>query len=269
MIVTKGIVELHGGKIYVHSDGEGCGSTFTVELPVYKVLNPQPQHSSLMSSGEAPMIPSLRASIEQPYSPRLCSKSKIYSASVRDEAKDTNLKFSETVLPSSSPAISISRICAWDSLKGIAIQPDDIAHRSELSSDQSAKYTIIGRNLRVLIVDDAKMNRRMLCRVLKSRCDVIMEAEDGQIAVQKTNIAIKNNTPFDLIIMDYHMPNIDGPHATKLIRSLGFEGLIIGATGSTAAGELDTFLSSGANHVLSKPLNMTEVDQIIAGKYYH
>ena len=62
--VTKGIVDLHGGKISVSSEGEGHGSTFTVELPVYKVLNPQPQHSSLMSSGEAPMIPSLRASID-------------------------------------------------------------------------------------------------------------------------------------------------------------------------------------------------------------
>lgn len=37
----------------------------------------------------------------------------------------------------------------------------------------------------VLVVDDAPMNRRMLCRLLVGHCDYTVEAEDGAIAVQK------------------------------------------------------------------------------------
>ena len=63
---------------------------------------------------------------------------------------------------------------------------------------------------RILIVDDALMNRKMLCRLIEPYCDVVAEAEDGQQAVDCMRLAVLNNTPFILVLMDYQMPVMDG-----------------------------------------------------------
>ena len=56
--------------------------------------------------------------------------------------------------------------------------------------------------------------------------------------------------------MDFMMPKMNGPTATKEIRCLGYEGLIIGVTGNFSPQDLDTFTASGANLVMHKPLDI-------------
>ena len=92
----------------------------------------------------------------------------------------------------------------------------------------------------ILVVDDSKLNRKMLCKVLRSEGHSCDEAEDGINAVQKVrtkmnniiskstllsvdNLSTDNNTVkcddgdgvgkpyFDAILMDFVMPNMDGP----------------------------------------------------------
>ena len=59
------------------------------------------------------------------------------------------------------------------------------------------------------------------------------------------------------------MPNIDGPTATKEIRSLGYTAPIFGVTGNTLDSDIDYFLDSGANKVLAKPLDIDIFDMAI------
>eukprot|EP01036_Dinobryon_divergens_P062144 gene62144-biopygen47610 len=82
-------------------------------------------------------------------------------------------------------------------------------------------------------LDDAAMNRKMLCRLLEGRCDDTVEAEDGVIAVEKMRAAMETGSPFMMVLMDYQMPNMDGPTAAKMMREMGYEGPIIGVTGNT------------------------------------
>ena len=86
------------------------------------------------------------------------------------------------------------------------------------------------------------------------------EAEDGNEAVASV---VHSELGFDLILMDYIMPNKDGPEATEEIRRLGFCGLIVGVTGNLQANDTSHFLSAGADVVLSKPLDIAQLKKIV------
>jgi len=107
----------------------------------------------------------------------------------------------------------------------------------------------------------------MLNRTLKSKFLTVAEAVDGQDALTQVTASLHpGELPIDLILMDYVMPNMDGPTATKLIRKLGYNGIIIGATGNALAADIQTFQSSGTNAVLTKPIDLNLLYKTIAGK---
>ena len=59
-----------------------------------------------------------------------------------------------------------------------------------------------------------------------------------------------------MILMDFMMPKMDGPTATKAIRGLGYRGIVIGVTGTSSPQDLEIFTASGANLVMTKPLDI-------------
>ena len=126
---------------------------------------------------------------------------------------------------------------------------------------------------RVLVVDDATSNRKMLCRVLRSRCSSVVEADNGQRAVDIVKDTMRAcdqqsgnmDGYFDLILMDFVMPVMDGPTAIKEIRDLGYKGVIFGLTGNVLDGDKDLMLARGANFVLTKPcFNVDIYDRVSA-----
>jgi CheY-like chemotaxis protein len=62
------------------------------------------------------------------------------------------------------------------------------------------------------------------------------------------------------------MPNLDGPGAAKELRSLGYNGFIIGITGWTSDEDIENFLSHGVNEVLIKPVKIYDIDKAIGIK---
>jgi CheY-like chemotaxis protein len=61
---------------------------------------------------------------------------------------------------------------------------------------------------------------------------------------------------YDLILMDYQMPIMDGPAAISAIRALGYKGVILGLTGNVLAVDQDVMVRAGAEAVLTKPLDI-------------
>ena len=122
-------------------------------------------------------------------------------------------------------------------------------------------YDIIAEKLkriRLLLVDDSAMNRKIVKRVLEGKFDVIDEAENGLEATKMCASACYQQHPYHLILMDSHMPVMNGLDATKSIKSLLETIRIVGVTGNALKNEIDSFLDAGADKVMVKPLNLED-----------
>jgi len=74
---------------------------------------------------------------------------------------------------------------------------------------------------------------------------------------------MENGHPFDVILMDSVMPNMDGPTAANHIRALGYAGIMVAVTGNTLPEDVSHFKSQGVDEVLFKPLNIIQYDEVI------
>jgi signal transduction histidine kinase/CheY-like chemotaxis protein len=100
--------------------------------------------------------------------------------------------------------------------------------------------------LQLLVVDDSSLSRKMLAKCLRAEGHVCLEAADGLEAVALVRERLRQcregggvvgggigvGEPIHVILMDYLMPNMDGPTATKEIRALGYTAPIFGLTGN-------------------------------------
>jgi len=114
---------------------------------------------------------------------------------------------------------------------------------------------------RILVAEDNPVNSKLITILFsKSGIDVDV-AEDGLEALSKIREALKSGKPYDLVLMDVHMPKMDGLEATLSIRS--DESLknipIIALTASTDEDEVKAILESGMNGYLSKPVKLGKV----------
>jgi CheY-like chemotaxis protein len=115
--------------------------------------------------------------------------------------------------------------------------------------------------MKVLVVDDSDLNRKMICKALAATKEFLCEqAVDGSKAVEMVRPHLaddcNNGRLYDIILMDYQMPVMDGPTAIAEIRRLGYDGIILGLTGNALLSDRDNMLKAGANGVLLKPLNV-------------
>ena len=121
----------------------------------------------------------------------------------------------------------------------------------------------VDNKLRVLIVDDAVSNRKLLSRLLKNKGHTVDQAEDGDIAVDMVVESDQAYKPYDLVLMDYEMPTMTGPEAASEIRKMGSDVFIVGVTGNLLPEDIDYFRCSGADAVLPKPFKISELDNLI------
>ena len=139
--------------------------------------------------------------------------------------------------------------------------------RDDLSRTNSQELDILTRKLsrrhpvfHLLIVDDSPLNRKMLLKIFRAAGHTCDEAEDGEQAVAKVieKMALEGeDRVYSAILMDFVMPNMDGPTAVKKIRALGYTARIFGVTGNALDSDVSYFLKSGADVVLAKPLEMS------------
>ena len=116
----------------------------------------------------------------------------------------------------------------------------------------------IGKDLRILIVDDQLGVRKLLFEAYKNDFKEIFTASSGLEALELTKI----HKP-DIIIMDLKMPGMNGIDAIKELNKSKFQGKIILMT---AYGELDTISKAkelGLGYYIAKPFDLKELRAIL------
>ncbi|WP_299378229.1 ATP-binding protein [uncultured Kiloniella sp.] len=113
-------------------------------------------------------------------------------------------------------------------------------------------------NLHLLLVEDIKVNQIMAKALLEKSGQSVDTADNGFEAVEKVT---KND--YDIILMDIHMPDMDGVEATKQIRALADTAKstvpIIALTADIETSNLKEYIACGMNATCSKPLNMDDL----------
>lgn len=115
--------------------------------------------------------------------------------------------------------------------------------------------------LRILVAEDSLVNLKISLWFLKKlgyRADV---AFTGIEAID----ALKRH-PYDVILMDAEMPEMDGREATMVIRKdfpVDQQPQIIAMTANTSQGDRESFLSIGVNDYITKPLKLEEIVRVL------
>jgi signal transduction histidine kinase/CheY-like chemotaxis protein len=108
--------------------------------------------------------------------------------------------------------------------------------------------------LHLLLAEDNKINQQFALAVLGKAGHEVEVAENGHQAVD----AVRNGS-FDAVLMDIHMPELDGVEATKQIRALpppAGQVFIIAMTANAMAGAEAEYLAAGMNDYISKPVDL-------------
>jgi hypothetical protein len=106
--------------------------------------------------------------------------------------------------------------------------------------------------LRVLVVDDSAVNRRVILGMLQPLGVVCHEAENGAVALEMLGRAV-----FDVVLLDMHMPVLDGVSMLEALRRApGAEAgtPVIALTGDVAPDRMDHYMALGMQGYLAKPV---------------
>jgi len=109
---------------------------------------------------------------------------------------------------------------------------------------------------RILLAEDNPANQMLVKDILEDVSLHVDTVANGIEAIQ----AVKNR-PYDLILMDISMPDMDGMTATQEIRNLGIEQSsipIIALTAHVLSGDRERFIESGMDDYLTKPIDRSE-----------
>jgi two-component system sensor histidine kinase BarA len=114
--------------------------------------------------------------------------------------------------------------------------------------------------LRVLVVEDNEINRKLMVLLLRSRGVRVSVARDGAQALQHIR-----ETRFDAILMDLYMPGIDGVTATRRIREAEVQSRtpIIGLTAEAMPGTREKLLACGMDDYLVKPVREAQLWEVL------
>jgi PAS domain S-box-containing protein len=105
-----------------------------------------------------------------------------------------------------------------------------------------------------LVVEDNRVNMKLIKAILENRGIQVISAGNGEEGVEKT----RNEKP-DLILMDIHLPGIDGIETMKRIREMDGGVPIIALTADAMKGSMDYYLEKGFNDYISKPIQVDEI----------
>jgi len=294
LVITKKLVNAMGGNISVYSE-YGKGSTFTITLS-QKICSPEPLASVEKAEEKSVLVyePSeiyansiictvdnlgvICHRAENDYDLREKLQNKDYAflfvsypllinaKAIMRELKSKTKIVVLTEFGNATADMNLDVLAMPAHSISIANILNGISGRFSYSANEDASVARFNApRARILIVDDIGTNLKVAEGLLlpyKMQIDLCMS---GSAAVE----TVKKH-PYDLVLMDHMMPQMDGIEATKLIREMGSENTsyaelpIIALTANAISGIKDMFLANGFNDFLSKPIDTVKLNAVLA-----
>jgi CheY-like chemotaxis protein len=117
--------------------------------------------------------------------------------------------------------------------------------------------------LRILLAEDNHVNQKVATRLLEKRGHHVFLAENGREALDALA-----QQPFDLVLMDVHMPEMDGIAATIALREkekvTGRHQAVVAMTALAMEGDRERCIAAGMDGYLSKPIHAARLEEILA-----
>ncbi|XAL99101.1 CHASE domain-containing protein [Phycisphaeraceae bacterium D3-23] len=137
--------------------------------------------------------------------------------------------------------------------------------------DTQAPAQLPLEGMRVLVAEDGIDNQRLISFHLKKAGAIPTIVENGKLAVEALTIdgtpegAWNPNAPFDMLLTDMQMPEMDGYTAVSLLRGKGCQLPIVALTAHAMSGDHAKCSAAGCDAYASKPIDQAKLVEVCAG----
>ena len=165
--------------------------------------------------------------------------------------------------------ISVDSAFGKGSTFSFTMDPGNISEqpREALNLASPSTRTATGMNLhvsgRVLIVDDLRELRRLTGHLVSQCHAQVAYAENGVKALEAVLIAEQEGHPFHLVLMDIHMPVMNGIDALKALRKHNCQTAVVAITAASRKGLRQSLLDEGFDGVLGKPIEKNALMEVL------
>ncbi len=144
----------------------------------------------------------------------------------------------------------------FDTTEASAIQPIQKVTMSHLE-----RPTFTGS---VLVCEDNALNQQVILEHLTRIGLSVTIAENGRLGVDLVATRHRAGKPYDIILMDIHMPVMDGLEATQLMLNMGIRTPIVAMTANVLSKERENYIAQGMSDYIGKPFNAIELWNCLA-----
>jgi CheY-like chemotaxis protein len=121
-----------------------------------------------------------------------------------------------------------------------------------------ASFAANATNSRILVADDSEVSQKLCCLLLATMNAELTCVADGLEAV---NHALTN--PYDLILMDLEMPEMDGLTAVRMLRGRGYLRAIVAVSALDGPADRQRTIEAGCDDFLAKPLTRAALAEVV------
>ena len=142
--------------------------------------------------------------------------------------------------------------CFWAEVELPEVEPP-------VAGDESLSVEPSLQGLRLLVVDDNRINLVVARRLLERAGAEVDVADGGQAALDAVDAAQKAGAPYDLVVMDVQMPEMNGMQALAALRERphGMTLPVLAASAAVTTDEVDLTRAAGFDGFISKPLELS------------